>query len=67
MADMAAEVDKDNVAAKRDPLTKDTNRGDLLVGKFKEIPLPAPEGDLTLFVDDKLFSDLWIGLTWADA
>jgi hypothetical protein len=64
---MAAKADKNDVAAKPDPLTKDMNQGSLLVGKFKEIPLPAPEGDLTLFVDDNSFSDFWIGLTWGEA
>jgi hypothetical protein len=67
--DMADEADK-NIAAKLDPLTKDTNRGGLLVGKFKKIPLPVPKDDftdLTLFVDENSFSDLWIGLTWGEA
>jgi len=64
---VAAKADKNDAAAKPDPLTKDVNRGSLLVGKFKEIPLPQPEGDLTLFIDDNSLSDLWIGLTWGEA
>jgi len=64
---MAAKADKNDVAAKPDPLAKDVNQGSLLVGKFKEIPLPAPEGDLTLFVDDKALADLWIAVTWGEA
>lgn len=64
---MASKADMNDAAAKLDPLTKDVNRGSLLVGKFKEIPLPAPEGDLTLFLDDNSLGDLWIGLTWGEA
>jgi len=64
---MAAKGDKNDAAAKPDPLAKDVNRGSLLVGKFIEIPLPAPEGDLTFFFDDNSFGDLWIGLTWGEA
>lgn len=52
------------VGDRPDPLTKDVNLGSLLVGRFQEIVLPAPEGDLTLFVDDNSLGDLWIGLTW---
>jgi hypothetical protein len=64
---MAAKADKNDAAAVPDPLTKDVYRGSLLVGKFKEIPIPAPEGDLTLFVDDNSLGDLWLGLTWGEA
>lgn len=64
---LAAKGDKNDADAKSDLLTKDVNRGSLLVGKFKEIPLPAPEGDFTFFVDDNSFGDLWIGLTWGEA
>lgn len=64
---IAAKGDKNDAAAKPDPLIKDVNWGSLLVGKFKEIPLPAPDGDLTLFVDDNSLGDLWIGLTWGEA
>jgi hypothetical protein len=52
--------------AKTDLLTKDVSRGSLLLGKFKEIPLPAPEGDFTLFFDDNGLGDVWICLTWGE-
>jgi hypothetical protein len=63
---MAADADKSS-AAKPDPLAKDVSLGGLLVGRFTKIPMPAPEGDFTLFFDDRAFGDLWIGLTWGEA
>ena len=64
--DMAATGDKSDTTKKPDPLVKDMNRGSLLVGKFKEIPLPASEGEFTFFVDDNAFGDLWIAMTWGE-
>ena len=65
--DIADKADRNDNNAKTDTLTKDVNLGSLLVGRFKQIGLPAPEGDFTLFVDDKAIGDLWIGLTWGEA
>jgi hypothetical protein len=65
--DIADKVDKNDGTAKIDSLTKDVSLGGLLVGRLQKIALPAPEGDLTLFVDDNSFNDLWIGLTWGEA
>ena len=58
---------ENDAAVNPDLLTKDVSRGSLLVGKFKEIAMPAPEGEFTLFVDDKSLGDLWICLTWGEA
>jgi hypothetical protein len=64
---MATKANKTDAAARTDAFTKDVNRGSILIGKFKEIPLPAPEGDLTIFLDDNVLGDLWIGLTCGEA
>ncbi|NWF74186.1 MAG: hypothetical protein HXY51_14265 [Nitrospirae bacterium] len=50
-----------------DSLTKDVSLGGVLVGRFQNIALPAPEGELTLFVNDNSLNDLLIGLTWGEA
>jgi hypothetical protein len=65
--DIADKADKNDGTAKTDTLDKDPNMGSLLVGKFTKIALPAPEDDLTLFVDDNSLGDLWIALTWGGA
>ncbi|MGE3163991.1 MAG: insecticidal toxin protein [Planctomycetota bacterium] len=62
-----ADKSDDTPDVRKDALSKDVSRGSLLVGKFKEIPLPAPEGDLTLFLDNRSLGDLWIALTWGEA
>lgn len=50
-----------------DQLSKDMSRGGLLAGTFKQIPLPAPDGEFSIFIDDNSFGDLWIGFTWGAA
>lgn len=62
--DIADKADRNDNNANKDTLTKDVNLGSLLVGRFKNIALPAPEGDLTLFVDDNALGDLWIVVMW---
>jgi len=65
--DIADKADKNDRTTKIDSLAKDASLGGLLVGKFQEIALPAPEGDLSLFIDDNSLNNLWIGLTWGEA
>lgn len=62
-----AMADGNGAGAQVDPLQKDLGRGGLLVGSFNRVPLPAAEGELTLYFEQRAFSDLWIGLTWASA
>lgn len=66
--DMADKIDRNDGNAKKDSLTKDPSLGNLLVGKFENIGLPAkePTGEfkLKLFLDAKDFDDLWLGITW---
>jgi hypothetical protein len=61
---IADKVGKNDVTAKIDLLTKDVSLGGLLIGRFQNLTLPAPEGDFTLFFDDNSLIDLWICLTW---
>jgi hypothetical protein len=49
---------------KEDSMGKDTSFGGLRVGKITNIPLPAPTGTLTLFLNDNSIEDFWPGLTW---
>jgi hypothetical protein len=65
--DISDKADKNDGTANIDSLTKDISLGGVLVGRFQNIALPAPEGDLTLFVNDNSLNDLWIGLTWGEA
>lgn len=41
--------------------------GGLLIGSFESTALPAPEGELNLFLDTSSLANLWIGLTWEAA
>ena len=65
--DTADKADKSDGTANVDSLARDVSLGGLLVGRFQKIALPAPEGDLTLYVNDNSLNDLWIGLTWGQA
>ena len=57
---------KDDNAARKDALGKDTTLGNLLVGKLKNIGLPpSPVAELKLYFDDPAISHLWIALTWS--
>lgn len=50
---------------KEDTLVKDPAYGNLLrVGKLTNIPLPAPTGKFTLYLDDNSMEDLWLALAW---
>jgi hypothetical protein len=51
-------------AAKQDLLNEDKALGSLRVGKLDKIPLPAPVGAFSLFLDDNSISDLWIAVAW---
>jgi hypothetical protein len=64
--DVFDKADKTDATAQKDTLTKDTAMGNLLVGKFTHIGLPAtPAGDMNLFFEDKEMADLWIAVTWS--
>ncbi|SLK00942.1 Tc toxin subunit A-related protein [Arthrobacter sp. P2b] len=59
-------LDKTDGTTKHDTLTKDSSLGNLLIGKFTEISLPAtPTADLRLFFDNKDLDDLWLAVTWS--
>jgi len=63
--EVADKADKNDAAAKKDPLPKDSSLGDLLVGNLSNIGLPAkPDGQLRLFFDLNALNDLWIAVTW---
>ena len=70
--DLFADTDKSSVevteqpdgSGNKDMLARDTSLGGLRTGKLVNIPLPAPTGMLTLFLNDNSMKDLWIGLTW---
>jgi hypothetical protein len=64
--DVFDRVDKNDAAAKHDTLKKEGPLGNLHVGKFTSMALPAaPVVNLKLFFDDKDLSDLWIAVTWS--
>jgi hypothetical protein len=65
--DMFDKADKNDATAKHDTLTKDVSMGNLLVGKFMSMALPAaPAGaDIKLYFDDKELGDLWMAVTWS--
>jgi hypothetical protein len=44
-------------------LATDPTRGGLRVGALAD-PLPAPSGDLRLYVDDNSMTDIWLALRW---
>ena len=50
---------------KEDALVKDSSLGGLKAGKLTNIPLPAPTGKLTLYLNvDNSMEDLWLSVTW---
>lgn len=64
--DVFDKADKTDGTAKHDTLTKDVTMGNVLVGKFTSMALPAaPVADLKLFFDDKDLGDLWVAVTWS--
>jgi hypothetical protein len=64
--DVFDKADKTDGTTKHDTLTKDVTRGNVLIGKFTDMALPAaPVGDLKLFFDNKDLGDLWIAVTWS--
>jgi hypothetical protein len=64
--DVFDKADKTDDTAKHDTLTRDATMGNVLIGKFTSMALPAaPVGDIKLFFDDKELGDLWIAVTWS--
>ena len=63
--DVFDKADKAGANTKQDSLTRDAGIGNLLVGKFTNIGLPAaPEGSVKLYFDDRALDDVWIAITW---
>lgn len=54
----------DGVENKGTTLAKDASLGDLCAGKLTNIPLPAPTGKFTLYLNDNSMEDLWLALAW---
>jgi hypothetical protein len=64
--DVFDRADKKDRDTKHDTLTKDVTMGNVLIGKFMNMALPAvPVANLKLFFEDKELSDLWIAVTWS--
>ncbi|MFD7712868.1 hypothetical protein [Streptomyces sp. NPDC059786] len=60
------QADRSDAATKQDTLAKDVTLGNLLVGKFTDVPLPAaPVGDFKLYFDDIDLDDVWFAVTWS--
>ena len=54
----------DDGSAKKDQLVKDVPTIGFYGSKLANIPLPPPIGKLTLYLNDKSMTDLWVALTW---
>jgi hypothetical protein len=64
--DVFDKADKNDGTAKHDTLTKDVAMGNVLIGKFTSMAMPAaPVGDIKLFFDDRELADLWLAVTWS--
>ncbi|WP_199296721.1 hypothetical protein [Leptolyngbya sp. FACHB-711] len=62
---IADKLDKNDSDAKTDSLTKDSNLGDLLIGRLSNIKsFIKPDQNFQLFLDTNTLSDLWIAVTW---
>jgi len=56
--------DKPDRTGNKDTLVKDTSLDNLRAGRLTNIPLPAPTGKFTLYVNDNSMEDLWLVLAW---
>ena len=56
--------DKPTAPRNTDKLEKDISLGNLRIGELKNIPLPAPTGEFTLYFNDNSMEDLWLTLAW---
>jgi hypothetical protein len=66
--DVFDRADKADAATKHDTLTKDVAMGNLLIGRFTGMALPAtPAEDVKLYFNDNEVADLWIAVTWSCA
>lgn len=66
--DVFDKADKTDGTTKHDTLTKDVTMGNVLIGKFTSMALPAaPVADLKLYFDEKDLGDLWVAVTWSGA
>jgi hypothetical protein len=66
--DVFDRADKADAATKHDTLAKDVGMGNLLIGKFTGMALPAtPVEDVKLYFNDNEVADLWIAVTWSSA
>jgi hypothetical protein len=50
-----------------DELVRDISFGDLMRGNLTNIPLPAPIGEFTQYLDDNSMEELWLAVTWGKA
>jgi hypothetical protein len=48
----------------QDSLVKDDTLGGLRIGALTNIPLPAPLGQVELYLDDNAIEDLWLAVAW---
>ncbi|GLV54299.1 hypothetical protein KDH_11470 [Dictyobacter sp. S3.2.2.5] len=55
--------DKPDGSGNKDTLAFDHTLN-LQIGKLTHIPLPAPLGKFTLYLDNNAMSDLWVAVTW---
>lgn len=60
------------IATRKETLTRDPSLGNLLAGRFaggtEGLELPdSPVSVITLFVEDRSFSDIWIAVRWSSA
>jgi hypothetical protein len=64
--DVFDKADTTDGTTKHDTLNKHASVGNLLVGKFTSIALPAtPRDTVKLYFDDSALDDLWIAVTWS--
>lgn len=64
--DVFDKADKTDGTTKHDTLAKDVTMGNVLLGKFASMALPAtPVAHIKLYFDDKDLGDLWVAVTWS--
>jgi hypothetical protein len=59
--------DQPDGTGNKDVLVKDASMGNLRGGTLTHIPLPAPIGAFTLYLDDNSMNDMWLLLSWGKA